>query len=59
MHIQYLEVVTTDVNAVCALYSKMHGVTFGNADRPYNWLRTLRRRSPLRQGPGRRLQFHQ
>jgi uncharacterized protein len=32
MKIQYLEIVTTDVDATCTLYSQMHGVTFGDAD---------------------------
>src|SRR5688500_12050819 len=32
MHIQYLEIVTTDVETACALYSKMHGVTFSDPD---------------------------
>lgn len=29
MHIQYLEIVTPDVDALCKQYSAMHGVTFG------------------------------
>ncbi len=32
MKIQYLEIVTADVDAACTLYSQMHGVTFGEAD---------------------------
>lgn len=32
MKIQYLEVVTTDVDAVCATYSQLHDVTFGEGD---------------------------
>ena len=32
MKIYYLEIVTTDVEAACALYSNMYGVTFGEAD---------------------------
>lgn len=32
MKIHYLEIVTTDVDAMCALYSRMHGVAFGDAD---------------------------
>ena len=32
MKIHYLEIVTPDVSAACALYSAMHGVTFGEAD---------------------------
>ena len=32
MKIQYLEIVTMDVDAACALYSQMHGVTFGESD---------------------------
>lgn len=30
MKIQYLEIVTPDVDAVCATYSKANGVTFGD-----------------------------
>lgn len=30
--IQYLEIVTPDVDGACTLYSKMHGVNFGDAD---------------------------
>lgn len=32
MKIQYLEIVTPDVDAACALYSRMYGVAFGEAD---------------------------
>ena len=32
MNIQYLEIVTPDVDAVCATYAQLHGVTFGDAD---------------------------
>ncbi|MFO0977017.1 MAG: hypothetical protein U0996_11505 [Planctomycetaceae bacterium] len=32
MQIHYLEFVTQDVDATCALYSKVHGVTFGEPD---------------------------
>ncbi len=32
VRIQYLEIVTTDVDATCRLYSQMHGVNFGAAD---------------------------
>ncbi len=32
MQIQYLEVVTKDVDAVCATYEKLHGVTFSAGD---------------------------
>ena len=40
MKIQYLEIVTTDVETVCTLYSKMHGVTFGDADQNLGGART-------------------
>lgn len=30
--IPYLEIVTSDVEAVCATYSKLHGITFGDSD---------------------------
>ncbi len=29
MQVQYLEIVTSDVDAVCATYEKIHGVSFG------------------------------
>ena len=32
MNIQYLEIVTREVDAVCATYAQMHGVKFGNVD---------------------------
>lgn len=32
MQIQYLEIVTKDVDAVCAAYSAMNGVQFGEPD---------------------------
>ena len=40
MKIQYLEIVTTDVDAACALYSQMHGVTFGKANQKLGGART-------------------
>ncbi len=42
MRIHYLEIVTTDVETVCTLYSKMHGVTFGDADQNLGGARTAR-----------------
>ena len=32
MQVHYLEIVTKDVDAVCATYAELHGVTFGNGD---------------------------
>jgi predicted enzyme related to lactoylglutathione lyase len=32
MQIHYLEIVTKDVDAVCATYAQLHGVTFGDGD---------------------------
>jgi len=32
MQIQYLEIVTPDVDAVCATYAQVHGVTFSDPD---------------------------
>jgi uncharacterized protein len=40
MKIQYLEIVTTDVDAACALYSQMHGITFADADQNLGGART-------------------
>jgi predicted enzyme related to lactoylglutathione lyase len=42
MKIQYLEIVTTDVDAACKLYSQMHGVTFGGADKNLGGARTAK-----------------
>lgn len=42
MQIHYLEIVTTDVEPICALYSKIHGVTFGDADQNLGGARTAR-----------------
>lgn len=32
MHLQYLEIVTTEVDATCDLLAKLHGVTFGDPE---------------------------
>src|SRR5215216_4353323 len=40
MKIQYLEIVTADVAAACALYSQMQGVTFGDAVQELGGART-------------------
>lgn len=40
MQIHYLEIVTTDVDALCGLYSAIHGVTFGDADPSLGGART-------------------
>lgn len=32
MQIQYLEIVTPDVDAVCATFAQLHGVTFSDPD---------------------------
>ena len=42
MHIQYLEIVKTDVETACTLYSKMHGVSFSDADHNLGGARTAR-----------------
>jgi predicted enzyme related to lactoylglutathione lyase len=42
MKIQYLEIVTTDVDGACELYSQMHGVTFGDADQNLGGARTAK-----------------
>lgn len=42
MEIHYLEVVTTDVDATCTLYSSIHGVTFGDADQDLGGARLAR-----------------
>ena len=40
MKIQYLEIVTPDVDAACTLYSMMYGVMFGDADQSLGGART-------------------
>lgn len=42
MKIQYLEIVTPDVDAVCATYSNLHGVTFADGDPALGGARTAR-----------------
>ena len=42
MKIQYLEIVTTEVDAACALYAQMHGVTFGDAEQNLGGARTAK-----------------
>jgi uncharacterized protein len=42
MTIQYLEIVTKDINAACALYSQVHGVSFGQADQSLGGARTAK-----------------
>jgi uncharacterized protein len=42
MRVHYLEIVTTDVDTVCALYAQLHGVTFGDADPDLGGARTAR-----------------
>lgn len=32
MQVHYLEIVTKDVDATCAIYAKLHGVIFGECD---------------------------
>lgn len=42
MQIPYLEIVATDVETICTLYSKVHGVTFGDANQDLGGARTAR-----------------
>lgn len=57
MQIKYLEIVTKDVDAVCAVYAQLHKVTFGKADAALGGARTaalpdggmLGVRAPLRE----------
>ena len=41
MQVHYLEIVTKDVDAVCATYAKLHGVTFGDGDASLGGARTV------------------
>ena len=40
MQIQFLEIVTPDVDGFCTLYSQMHGVVFGDAEQDLGGART-------------------
>lgn len=40
LHVHYLEIVTPDVDAVCAFYARVHGVTFGAPDADLGGART-------------------
>jgi len=40
MQVHYLEIVTQDVDAVCATYAQLHGVTFGDGDAGLGGART-------------------
>ena len=40
MQVHYLEIVTKDVDAVCAAYAAAHGVTFGEPDAGLGFART-------------------
>jgi len=42
MQIHYLEIVTPEVEPICALYSNLHGVAFGDADPNLGGARTAR-----------------
>ena len=42
MQIQYLEIVTPDVDALCAQYSTVHGVTFSDPDANLGGARTAK-----------------
>ncbi len=42
VQIQYLEIVTPDVNAVCAQYEKVHGITFGDPEPNLGGARTAK-----------------
>ncbi len=42
MQIQYLEIVTPDVDAICTTYSQIHGVTFGEGDPNLGGARTAK-----------------
>lgn len=46
MQIQYLEIVTPDVDVVCATYATLYGVTFGQPDAVLGGART----APLPEG---------
>ena len=41
MQVHYLEIVTTDVDTMCATYAQLHGVTFGDGDAGLGDARTV------------------
>ncbi len=45
LQIGYLEIVTPDVEAICGLYSELHGVKFGEADQALGNARTAKLKS--------------
>jgi hypothetical protein len=47
MKVRYLEIVASDVDAVCAAYEAAHGIKFGSADPLLGGART----APLPDGP--------
>ncbi len=42
MKIQYLEIVTPEVDAICETYSRLHDVTFGESDQNLGGARTAK-----------------
>lgn len=42
MQVQYLEIVTMDVDGICATYAKLHGVAFGDGDPNLGGARTAK-----------------
>lgn len=42
MHQQFLEIVTTEVDAVCELHSEIHGVKFGEPEQALGGARTTK-----------------
>lgn len=45
LSVGYLEIVTADVEAICRLYSELHGVEFGQADQSLGNARTAKLKS--------------
>ena len=41
--VQYLEIVTPEVEATCAMYEELHGLTFGEPEAPYGNARIAER----------------
>jgi uncharacterized protein len=42
MQVQYLEIVTRDIDGICAHYSKVHGIVFGEPDPNLGGARTAK-----------------
>ena len=42
MKVQYLEIVTSDVESICNMYTRVHGAEFGDSDMSLGGARTAK-----------------